>query len=133
VYHNHGQKITAKPIRKFFTNLWPNGLISNFKRIGRRFRPIPNLIVIVVNENTKRFAIETELLRAKINSFFVTSTNNNYAGLYNIFGNNDSPRSADLLNDLLTRSMTVGFLQETSRVKIRRRFPRLGSNQRPRT
>jgi ribosomal protein S2 len=134
IFHNYGKKITTKKIRRFFTNVWPNGLISNFKRIGRRFRALPNVVVVVVNEATKRFALETELLRTKINSFFVTSTNNSYAGLYTIFGNNDSPRSADFLNRLLIRSISVGFIRETSRVKIRRRrFPRLGSNQRPRT
>lgn len=133
VYHNHGNTVNAKPVQNFFTNMWPNGFISNFKRIGKKFRPLPNVVVVIVNDNTKRFAIETELLRTKINSFFVTNTNNAYTGLYNIFGNNDSPRSANLLNDLLVRSLSVGFLQETSRVKVKRRFPRLGSNQRPRT
>lgn len=134
VFHNYGKKITTKKIKRFFTNVWPNGLISNFKRISKRFKSLPNTVVVVVNETTKRFALETELLRSKINSFFVTSTNNSYAGLYTIFGNNDSPRSADFLNRLLIRSISVGFIRETSRVKAkRRRFPRLGSNQRPRT
>lgn len=134
VYHNYGKTITAKKVKRFFTTIWPNGLISNFKRISKKFKPLPNLVIIVLNETTKRIAIETELLRTKVNSFFVTSTNNNYTGLYNIFGNNDSPRSADFLNSLLLRSITVGLLQETARVKIKKkRFPRLGSNQRPRT
>lgn len=133
VFHNYGKKVTTRSLKGFFTSVWPNGLISNFKRIGKKFKRLPNIAVIVVNENTKRLAIETEVTRTKINSFFVTSTNNTYAGLYTIFGNNDSPRSADFLNHLLIRAISVGLIQETSRIKVKKRFPRLGSNQRPRT
>ncbi len=134
VFHKHGEQMNINSVKRFFTKLWPNGLISNYKRINKQLKRLPTLIVLVVNENTKRAAIETEVLRAKVNSFFVTNTNNSYAGLYNIFGNNDSPKSADFLNSLLLRSISVGLIQETSKIRIRKKhFPRLGSNQRPRT
>jgi ribosomal protein S2 len=134
VFHKHGAEVAAHSIRRFFTKLWPNGLISNYKRISKKSKRLPNLIVLVVNENTKRIAIETEVLRAKVNSFFVTSTNNSCLGLYNIFGNNDSAKSSNFLNSLLIRSISLGLMQETAKIRIKKRkFPRLGSNQRPRT
>lgn len=134
VFHKYGTHVTVPSIKRFFTKLWPNGLISNYKRINKKSKRLPNLVILIVNEHTKRLAIETEVLRAKVNSFFVTSTNNNCAGLYNIFGNNDSTKSANFLNSLLIRSISLGLIQETARIRIKKKkFPRLGSNQRPRT
>lgn len=134
IFHKYGEQVTTQLVRRFFTKLWPNGLISNYKRINKKSKRLPNLVVLMVNENTKRVALETEVLRSKVNSFFVTNTNNNCAGLYNIFGNNDSTKSANFLNSLLMRSISLGLMQETAKIRIKKKkFPRLGSNQRPRT
>jgi hypothetical protein len=47
VYHNHGKTITAKKVQydDFSQLFWPNGLISNYKRISKKSKPLPNLVI----------------------------------------------------------------------------------------
>jgi ribosomal protein S2 len=150
VFHKLGNSVDGqKKLKLFFTKDWTPGLISNFKTLGKQSRHIPNFVVVSTNDNIQQSAIAGELNRCKVNSTFITSSNNPKHGLISVAGNNSTDRAANLVVDLFKRAITIGFLKEVATLQFKRltekptkrikkpswknKFPRLGSNQRPRT
>jgi ribosomal protein S2 len=160
VYHKHGKEV-ARPLRHLFLKCWPKGLISNFKNIGRNHKVFPNLVVIASDDKEEQEMIANETNRCKIGSVFVTNSNVKRYGLITIPGNTSSDVAVDSLVDLFKRAVTLGLIKEVSKIDPRRlrkykgvkrlklfkyeqkqsiqnkklttNFPRLESNQRPRT
>jgi ribosomal protein S2 len=132
-------------LKTFFTKVWPQGLISNFKNMGKEVKHVPNFVVVSTNDAAQQSAIANELNRCKVGSTFITNSNNSKYGVINIPGNNASSRTGDLLISLFKRAVTIGLLKEVAKLQAkqatkiskrtnwRQKFPRLGSNQRPRT
>lgn len=160
VYHKNGKEV-ARPLRHLFLKCWPKGLISNFKNIGRNHKVFPNLVVIASDDKEEQEIIANETNRCKLGSVFVTNSNVKRYGLINIPGNTSSDKAVDSVIDLFKRAVTLGLIKEVSKIAPRRlrkykvvkrlkcfkygqkqatrnkkqktKFPRLESNQRPRT
>jgi ribosomal protein S2 len=119
VYHKNGFKV-EKPLETLFTKVWPKGFISNFKSIGKNFRPVPNLVVVATETSDEQRIIANEVNRYKIASVFITNSNNPQNGTYNLLGNITSNTSTGLLINLFKRAITVGLLKEVAKLDPRK-------------
>jgi ribosomal protein S2 len=119
-------------IEKFFIETWQTGLISNFRYVNKKKQKMPNAVVILSNNVIEQHRIHNELNKLKLGSTFVNNTHEVRKGLFSIPGNNDSKRSLTLLTNLFKRAITIGLAKEIARLN-KKFFPRLDSNQRPRT
>ena len=140
VLHKQGEKV-EKALENIFTKEWPKGLISNFKSIGKKYGVFPNYAVIATGSSEEQLNIENETTRYKVGSVFLTNTNSRRSGVYSLLSNTESDASINLVVNLYKRAVTLGLLKEVAKidprknktVNYRKKFPRLGSNQRPRT
>jgi hypothetical protein len=126
-YLNKDGKLTIKH--------WPTGLISNFKQVAGqdKDRRFPSLAIIL---NTKSYTelklAEKELNNCQVPSAFFHDTSQKPRGMISILTNIKSMETQNLFASLLQRAVNVGILKKTLRLSYKI-FPRLGSNQWPRT
>lgn len=114
---------------------WPTGLVSNFKQVAgqdedRRF---PSLAIILNTKSHKELKLaEKELNNCQVPSVFFHDTSQKPRGTISILTNTKSMGAQNLFTSLLQRAINVGILKKTTKLSYKI-FPRLGSNQWPRT
>lgn len=115
---------------------WPKGLISNFKYVSPKqpgvCKRLPNFVVIVSDNDSERLAIDVEARTVKLPTLFTNNTDQETLGLYPCVLNTESASAKSIILNLIKKAVTVGLLKETTFLNMQH-FPRLGSNQRPRT
>jgi hypothetical protein len=115
-----------------FIQSWRAGLISNFKKVNSNLRRLPSLVIVLTNDAFQQNRISWELKRCQVGAIVIHSTNAKGTGLFNIPGNTSNELTSRTFKEFFIKATTNVVVKEINELK-QRQFPRLGSNQRPRT
>jgi ribosomal protein S2 len=121
----------ATPHNTYLLRSWPNGFISNFKRVGIKQNSrgqLPSLVIAITPNTSEIKKIEKECNKNLIPSIIVTSTNNKSGGLFSLTANNRNSNATTKILSLVEHAINFGTTKEVLTLSSSL-FPRLDSNQ----
>lgn len=110
-------------------NPWYHGALSNIK-VFKKKKKIPNFICLLEKKEAKEHSNEIRTIHIPFYKAITSSMDIRHP-IYPL-STNTRPQTFSFQKNLIDTAIIQGYIQERH-VFSKRRFPRLGSNQRPRT
>ncbi len=127
--------LSKKYKQNFFCDSWPTGLITNFKYLKKTDtlikKQIPSAIFLLNYPKTNYLELEILKIGVLTSQLLDTHTQINKT-MYPIPGNTKAIQTMLFFIEIMKETTLLAYTKEQY-ILLKRKFPRLGSNQRPRT